>query len=141
VSGSRTYKRVVIVAVLFAIAFTHVWHRVQVMQLDAEIARTSPEVDSLRQWARRLSADVANLARNGRVVDVARENLGLVEPDPVSVTVLPWRGRAVPDSSSVFERAAWFVEGCFSGAVSVFSVGRSSAQTTIEFPPGAFEEF
>jgi len=77
---------VILSLVLISVFF--VWSRQQVLNLQYDIASIESSVRSARQEATRLQVEVAMLRQPLRIEKIAREELGLVMPDPRRIIVI-----------------------------------------------------
>lgn len=74
--------------VLVLISVFFVWSRQQVLNLQYDIASLESNVRSARQEATKLQVEVAMLRQPRRIEELARNDLGLVMPDPRKIIVI-----------------------------------------------------
>lgn len=91
--GSRQRKRFSFFALFMAVclvslALLHVWVRLQVVRLGYLLSTTTKVHSQLERENRELKAELATLTSLGRLGAMAREQLGLKEPEKGQVVIL-----------------------------------------------------
>jgi len=74
---------------LFGLALLHVWLRLQVVHLGYVLSTASKLHGQLEQENRELKVELATLSSPDRLGEIARERLGMVEPQKGQVVILP----------------------------------------------------
>lgn len=74
---------------LSAVALLHVWVRLRVIQLGYALATASKVHSHLEQENRELKLELATLTSPERLQRMAKERLGLTEPEKNQVIILP----------------------------------------------------
>jgi len=86
-------RRVVIVALLvlglIGAVLVHVWLRLQVVRMGYVLSTTSKLQARLEQENRELKVELATMTSPDRLEALARQRLGLVQPEKGQVVVLP----------------------------------------------------
>lgn len=72
-----------------ALVLSHVWLRLQVVQMGYMLSTTSKLQSQLEQENRELKVEVATLTSPDRLEAMARRRLGLTPPDKGQVVILP----------------------------------------------------
>jgi cell division protein FtsL len=73
---------------LVLISVFFVWSRQQVLNLQYDIASIESSIRSARQEAAKLQVEVTMLRQPRRIEELARNELGLVMPDPRKIIVI-----------------------------------------------------
>ena len=74
---------------LVGVALTHVWLRLQVVQMGYVLSTTSKLQNRLEQEQRELKVELATLMSPDRLEAMARKRLGLTQPEKGQVVFLP----------------------------------------------------
>jgi cell division protein FtsL len=76
-------------AILVGLAVVQVWLRLQVVRLGYELSAARTMQMRLEHERRELEVELATLRDPGRIAEVARRRLGMVEPAHGQVVILP----------------------------------------------------
>ena len=76
------------ILVLLVVSVFFVWSRQQVLNLQYDIASIESTIRSARQESTKLQVEVAMLRQPQRIARLAREEFGLVMPDPRKIIVI-----------------------------------------------------
>jgi len=76
------------IVVLCALALFFVWSRLQVMNLEYEIASLGSEVAQLQRDGQSLRIEVASLENPSRIERLARQKLGLQRPSAAQIKLV-----------------------------------------------------
>ncbi len=85
--GFKQYLIIVITLVLGSLLF--VWSRLEVVQIGYEISRANRLYQNLIKENQRLRVEVASLKSPGRIEEIARNQLGFLDPKPEQIIVIP----------------------------------------------------
>jgi cell division protein FtsL len=77
------------VALSVAIAFAHVWTRLQVVDLGYHLSATHRVIDRLEQEGQELAVEAATLDSPNRIEEIARTRLGMMHPEKGVEAILP----------------------------------------------------
>ncbi|PLX98549.1 MAG: cell division protein FtsL [Desulfuromonas sp.] len=84
----RLLVLLVYIALLCTLALFYVWSRLQVMNLEYEIASLGNEVAQLQREEQTLRIEVASLENPSRVERLARQKLGLQRPSAAQIKLV-----------------------------------------------------
>jgi cell division protein FtsL len=87
--GQRWLVNLLLGFCLVGLALFHVWVRLQVVQMGYVLSTTSKLQSHLEQENRELKLELATLTSPERLQELARNRLGLREPEKHQVVVLP----------------------------------------------------
>jgi cell division protein FtsL len=87
--GQRWPVNFILGLCLVGLALIHVWVRLQVLQMGYVLSTTSKLQSHLEQENRELKLELATLTSPERLQELARNRLGLREPEKNQVVVLP----------------------------------------------------
>lgn len=84
----RLLPTFVFVALLLLISLFIVWSRLQVTNLDYDIASLESQLRGLQQESQELRLESASLSRPARIERLARKDLGLIYPSPEQIIMV-----------------------------------------------------
>jgi len=76
------------IAVILAGALLYVWQHIQVIRLGYRVERLNAELSVLVQEEKELTVKIAQLKSLGRIEEIARRRLGMVDPAPSQIIII-----------------------------------------------------
>ena len=73
------------IALLLVLSLFFVWSRLQVLNLEYSLSSLEASIRAAEQESSRLTLEAASLRHPGRIEQVARQELGLRQPDPSQI--------------------------------------------------------